>query len=375
MKINTVYLLALTILGPSFFSVFWGVLNVSIPTEISIYLIVLTGLLLINFKNNYYKISIFNREELIVTIFLVIIILFYVIFTISNSYVYEKLILFVYLIVVKISVLSMFNYRVILTNFNSLLLILKRFSLFILLMYFVLFHLGFTHYFGNETREFLFGIENPIWFSRFLVDLLFITIFNIFLEKKIRIVELIIILLGISLLFESGSRGPFLSLFFVLILSFINFFPEKKKMLFFISIIAGLSIAPIIISTIMNFNIYSIYARLHSYQASLDYILENPFGYGFGSFGTLYSGADIRDYPHNILIEFFVELGIIGFITFIVLIYYGLKSHFKNNIFYYLFMISLINAQFSGDINSNGFLFAYLFLSLMCKKYFKEIKI
>ncbi|AZQ63570.1 hypothetical protein EI427_15475 [Flammeovirga pectinis] len=57
-------------------------------------------------------------------------------------------------------------------------------------------------------------------------------------------------------------------------------------------------------------------------------IIYTFFGYGIGSFSLLYQGEDIRYYPHNILVEAWFELGIIGFILLTI---FCLIPFFKKN--------------------------------------------
>ena len=96
-------------------------------------------------------------------------------------------------------------------------------------------------------------------------------------------------------------------------------------------------------------------------------------GYGIGSFGLLSWGEDVRFYPHNIFLEVALEMGVVGFFFFSVLILIGFKSFYKNNLFFYLFLISLVNAQLSGDLVGNNYIFIFLFLSVSYKKYFSKL--
>jgi O-antigen ligase len=59
------------------------------------------------------------------------------------------------------------------------------------------------------------------------------------------------------------------------------------------------------------------------------------FGIGYGSFGITVENNDGRAYPHNILLEIFVETGIIGFVFFLLFFvyifrFYVLKLYFKS---------------------------------------------
>lgn len=73
----------------------------------------------------------------------------------------------------------------------------------------------------------------------------------------------------------------------------------------------------------------SILERITEVSYSFERIFENAanflFGSGIGSFGILYEGLDERNYPHNVVLEIWFELGLIGVILFILL----LLAYFK----------------------------------------------
>jgi O-antigen ligase len=100
----------------------------------------------------------------------------------------------------------------------------------------------------------------------------------------------------------------------------------------------------------------SVDVRLNQVDISLSLIFDNFFnfffGYGIGSFGILEKGFDHRSYPHNILLEIWVELGFIGVIifgSFVVKIF--LKNiKFKNYIHYFVLLFLLLNSMKSSSI-------------------------
>jgi len=367
--INSSMILAFAMLGPLVVSVLLGVLSLPIPAEMLVYILVLFMILMLNMKTNSFKAIFLKNKVAMYSYIFVLLMVIFIPISISNKIAYEKMAIFIYLIISKVLIISLINFQYIIANYLKFLKHIKNFSLMILFAYFIFFHLGFTEYFNEDGRIYLIGTGNPIWFARYVADLTFVIIFYSFFTKKINISFLFALLLGISLLLEAGSRGPFLSLFLISTYAFIKLNPSKKKIIYFFLAFSLIFIAPFIVPKILDFNIFSIYARLDLYQKSIYYILDNPFGYGFGSFGLLYTGEDVRFYPHNIILEVFVELGIIGMFMFILLIYHGFKSHSTTNIFFYLFLIAFINAQFSGDLASNSYMFVYLFLSVLYKRY------
>jgi O-antigen ligase len=93
----------------------------------------------------------------------------------------------------------------------------------------------------------------------------------------------------------------------------------------------------------------SILERITEVSYSFERIFENAanflFGSGIGSFGILYEGLDERNYPHNVVLETWFELGLIGVILFILLLLaYFKKIRSRLNlvlIFIYLLLNSL----------------------------------
>ena len=70
----------------------------------------------------------------------------------------------------------------------------------------------------------------------------------------------------------------------------------------------------------------SVDTRIDQLKFSMDLIKNNKFesiyGFGVGSFGILYLQKDFRAYPHNIFLEIWVELGLIGLILFLIFLYF-----------------------------------------------------
>ena len=111
--------------------------------------------------------------------------------------------------------------------------------------------------------------------------------------------------------------------------------------------------------------------RFEMIEFVLELALKNIwFGNGIGSFGILFLNADEYYYPHNLLLEFYIEYGIIGVLLFMLPVLLILRKSSLNYItiataFYF------INSMFSGDIVGNNFLFIFLYLSsfiVNCKK-------
>lgn len=115
--------------------------------------------------------------------------------------------------------------------------------------------------------------------------------------------------------------------------------------------------------------------RLYYYRESLDSWLDSPiWGHGVGAFSTAVIGEDIREYPHNIIMELAVETGLVGVMIFTMMLIKALANPFisfrnqeglnKRVIRYLLvlFCFAFLNAMVSGDINDNRILFTWIAL-------------
>ncbi|PMG94225.1 hypothetical protein BCU79_12095 [Vibrio breoganii] len=141
----------------------------------------------------------------------------------------------------------------------------------------------------------------------------------------------------LSFIVFSGARGPLLiSVFVIAILSIYRFRSLiSTKSLFYLSIFVVISYYFILSSNNLDVLLErssnrllllfsddkgaSVNTRLVYLHEAIKYINENIFfGYGFGSYGSVVFQDDSRLYPHNILIEIFFELGLIGLCLFLL---------------------------------------------------------
>lgn len=108
------------------------------------------------------------------------------------------------------------------------------------------------------------------------------------------------------------------------------------------------------------------------YELTFKWILENPLGIGIGNFHSyIFPYYTYIYYPHNLLLEFFVELGWLFGIYFTITVIIAilcLVRHAKKNIAYQgilgLLIMSFANSMFSGDMTSPKALYVLLPLSL-----------
>jgi O-antigen ligase len=77
------------------------------------------------------------------------------------------------------------------------------------------------------------------------------------------------------------------------------------------------------------------------------------FGYGIGSFGIITWGEDIRLYPHNMILEIWFELGLIGLMAFFIWIVYvltKLRGQPNQYISYWLIFYVFLNLMKSSSL-------------------------
>ena len=110
-------------------------------------------------------------------------------------------------------------------------------------------------------------------------------------------------------------------------------------------------------------------ARLWAWNATLPHLKAGPLaGYGVGSWPTIVSGYHPRDYPHNIVLEVFFELGLIGVIMVGGLVGWALvrlsrivRQGNPGAVAALLGLsFMLMNAMVSGDVPDNRILFTFI---------------
>lgn len=117
----------------------------------------------------------------------------------------------------------------------------------------------------------------------------------------------------------------------------------------------------------------SVTSRLESYERSLNAILANPLGYGWGSFGDV-TGMfqDVRvAYPHNMFIEIAFEAGVIPAVLIFSVFGYSLvriariaKHNAEAQGIFAMLLFALLCSMTSFDINGQRAVFAFSTLAL-----------
>lgn len=265
---------------------------------------------------------------------------------------------------------------------------------------------------GNSFTSFntrlVIGEINPIWLSRFFGELIILILFLFKFKYNTLLKTCLIGLLSIGLIL-TGSKGPILSL--VLAVLIVKILSEKiemnksrvfKKYFSFLSLlVAVLIFIRYVVLKVFSLDYlalrfvisnsetsYGDYSRTNLFESALNFSYQNPFfGNGLGSFGIMYKGEDVRDYPHNVFLETLSELGLLGLILLIIPIFLTFIKFYKyskisNNLYLKLTMTLFIyyffNSMVSGDLGfSNLKLFLFMgivnYMFIGTKNYNKKL--
>jgi O-antigen ligase len=115
--------------------------------------------------------------------------------------------------------------------------------------------------------------------------------------------------------------------------------------------------------------------RLECYEAAVRLWWERPLlGHGLGAWPLLYLQSDVRAYPHNLVLELLVELGLCGLVLFGTVMVAAMRSlgslrRIAADPLRMTILMMLIgalgNAMVSGDLSDNRFLFGVLGLACL----------
>ncbi len=227
----------------------------------------------------------------------------------------------------------------------------------------------------NSTTWYSFELSrwSHVIAGRFLSSIVVIVLllhFYSFVKSKLYLIIISTILLTST--YFVGLRAAFLGISVLIVILFLFALLQKKKNTL-ITILISLFLSIISIVLLSNFNGTStnrysklktnkigkfddgaINARLIAYKVSWDNIKKHPFlGIGFGGFYNKDVSGEIAEikYPHNLLIEIQLELGIIGSILFGVLLGLMFWRAYKYSIPLFVFLLfSFWMAMFSKDI-------------------------
>lgn len=258
---------------------------------------------------------------------------------------------------------------------------------------------------NEEARELTVGYLAVAEFNGILV------LYYFFSKRERPLFKWFLFLIAFGLLFISGGRGPLIFTLLILggymsyqlLLSLINFKIKKIVLpllvvgLFSMALVSAIFIKTIDLKKNKSLKLIensierlitlkesegggdSAYSRILYTQFAIDKINKKPFlGYGIGSFGFEYTNIDDLDYPHNIFLEVWFELGIIPLILFLLLFYLVYqnilftKSAWSLALYFY-FLLNLLKSSSLIDIRIVTGFFA-LFILLKGKEIRNEGK-
>ena len=229
--------------------------------------------------------------------------------------------------------------------------------------------------FSIGSRVTIDGV-NTIWYGRYIGAGLIFSYYYCFHSKKTAIkrfrimwfITSIYLLMGLLM---NGSRGPLLAAVLAIIIMEFFIFKTSNMLVRFLKniFLTFLSLFCIILLILfvprLNpqhfFQDQNVIERIEFINMSITGFLEEPLiGWGIGGYSTLLNENNVRIYPHNIILEFGVELGIIGlcFIAYIVYSFFkNRKILFVNDegkVWSTLFIFYFTCALFSGDLFGNA---------------------
>ncbi|MEX2595728.1 MAG: O-antigen ligase family protein [Salibacteraceae bacterium] len=112
----------------------------------------------------------------------------------------------------------------------------------------------------------------------------------------------------------------------------------------------------------------SINARLYHIKFSYSHITSSIktffFGYGVGSYGKIYTGEDSRGYPHNILIETWFEMGLVGVVLLVLFMILVVKNMKFDNVYIMAMLVFMaLNVLKSSSLIDLRVFFGFLALT------------
>jgi O-antigen ligase len=116
--------------------------------------------------------------------------------------------------------------------------------------------------------------------------------------------------------------------------------------------------------------------RVSFYADSLEGIKKSPEGLGLGGFASKFGvgGDEVREFPHNIVLEVFLEGGWVAGLYFMFLVVFGLAriysaarnrgAPFIHKLVFCLIIFFLANDLVSGELNDSKVLLAFMGLAI-----------
>jgi len=211
----------------------------------------------------------------------------------------------------------------------------------------------------------------------------------LFFHPKVKRFKLVFALIFLIMALFTGSRGPFLSLFIIMVIYlFINFKKIFWKSVFVISLLVSIVLISGLHTKMSEFETVSrVFMNVSEggmrkstgrsvlYETAINEIIEHPFGVGSGNF-DMYSDRKMYlknkklFYSHNLFLEIFTEFGIFSGVLFFIYILCSIINSYKlniknrnndyGNLLFYTFAFLLLNSMISGDLNDARLLLVFI---------------
>jgi O-antigen ligase len=231
-----------------------------------------------------------------------------------------------------------------------------------------------VQYYRVLDRMVLLGL-NPIWVGR-IVGLGLLAALAAYRLGRIRTLTFLASAAPLAVvMILAGSRGPLAGLFLVLLIwGFVRArrsIIARLRVLLALAVVGGIALLAMP-DVVRDRFLRPMSADLSSYiRLGLLRVIRDAFGevtalgIGTGGFSHLLRMGDERAYPHNIFAEVVIENGIPGILALLGLIGFAIARGFSHRtdprtLFAFLaFLFALWNAQFSGDIIGNEWIWLF----------------
>lgn len=220
----------------------------------------------------------------------------------------------------------------------------------------------------SAGRYILPGIANPIWVSRYF-GLLLIGLVYAFFKAGSRQHRNLAAGFGIVVLgglFLSGSKTPFFAVFIVISLMLYSRNVSVMRLMK-IAAFGALVLLPLVYfgsgSYILETEFFSMVYRLEA----VGHVFESQrfwLGNGIASYGPIIFNDDVEAYPHNLYLEAFFELGIVG-LGLMLLLTAKLVRSYDARLIDFFALYFWVNANMSGDVPGNAMFFTVAFVAVM----------
>ena len=210
---------------------------------------------------------------------------------------------------------------------------------------------------GEEVRRISSIFDYPNALALYLTPLF--VLFLVMRFKKFGPLTSMAYALGLAIqalaILLTFSRGAWLAIGLVLVVVLLSHLPIKRVAAGLMVLILLFSVIPLLRNrVILTFNDPSGIARVDLGKAAIVKLKQSPiFGNGLYGFRTTleeqkFSG-EILNYPHNIALNFWIEMGLLGLVSFALIIYWSLREHQQGPT-----ILSLAACAFLGVIIVHG---------------------